>query len=505
VNPAEGLGSWPERIARKAAGRPAMTYGDQTITYATLQARVTRLANAMRGIGVEAGSRVAYLGSNHPAFVECLFATSAIGAVFVPLNTRLTPAEIDFMLDDCGATVLVFGGGSVGTVADLHNAAHPQLVAVEQPVAGALDYGAMIAEAQDREVEAEVDLDSACMIMYTSGTTGRPKGAILTHNNVIWNCLNVLVDLDVRSDEVTLVTAPMFHTAALNMTCLPTMLKGGRLLIEERFDAAMVIETVERMHVTLLFGVPTMFAALLESPRWVTADLSSLRVLLCGGAPVPTSLITTYHDRGLSFVQGYGMTEASPGALMVDANLSRESVGAAGVAHFFSDVRLLRDDGTPAAPGEHGEVVVAGPNVMRGYWGLPDATEQAFVGGRWFRSGDVAVSDVNDVITIVDRLKDVYISGGENVYPAEVEKALCDHESVAEAAVVGMADATWGEVGKAFIVLARGRVASEEELTAYLRTRIAGYKIPRWMIFLDSLPHTGSGKVIKSRLRVESD
>lgn len=453
---------------------------------------------------MEAGSRVAYLGSNHPAFVECLFATSAIGAIFVPLNLRLSPAEIDFMLDDSGATVLVFGGGSVATVADLRKSARPRLVAVEQPVPGAIDYSAMIAAARDTEVETVVDPDSACMIMYTSGTTGRPKGAILSHDNVIWNCLNVLVDLDMRSDEVTLVTAPMFHTAALNMTCLPTMLKGGHLLIEPRFDARAVIDAIERMHVTLLFGVPTMFAALTQSPRWAVADLSSLRVLLCGGAPVPTSLISTYLDRGLSFVQGYGMTEASPGALMVDPNLSREAVGAAGVAHFFSDVRLVKDDGTAAAPGEPGEVLIAGPNVMQGYWGLPDATESAFIGDRWFRSGDVAVSDASDVITIIDRLKDVYISGGENVYPAEVEKALCDHESVAEAAVIGVADATWGEVGKAFIVLAEGGVASEEELTAHLRTRIAGYKIPRSMVFLHSLPHTGSGKVFKSRLRAET-
>ncbi len=339
MNRAAGLGSWPARIARKAALRPAMTYQDQTITYAALGTRVARLAEGLRGVGVEPGSRVAYLGNNHPAFIECLFATSAIGAIFVPLNARLSPAEIDFMLDDSGATVLVFGGSSVTTVADLDGPAHPRLVAVEQPVSGAIDYGAMIAAARRDDVSAAVDLDSACMIMYTSGTTGRPKGAILSHNNVIWNCLNVLVDLDMRSDEVTLVTAPMFHTAALNMTCLPTMLKGGHLLIEPRFDATAVIDTIERMHVTLLFGVPTMFAALTQSPRWAVADLSSLRVLLCGGAPVPTSLITTYLDRGLSFVQGYGMTETSPGALMVDPHIGRETVGAAGVAHFFSDVR----------------------------------------------------------------------------------------------------------------------------------------------------------------------
>ena len=230
--------------------------------------------------------------------------------------------------------------------------------------------------------------------MYTSGTTGRPKGAVLSRtHNIMWNCLNVLVDLDLRSDEVTLVTAPMFHTAALNMTCLPTLLKGGHLIIQPRFDADAVMKTITRMRVTLLFGVPTMFMALTPSPRWANADLSSLRLLLCGGAPVPRSLITAYLERGLSFVQGYGMTETAPGALQVDPRLSRETVGAAGVAHFFTDVRLVRDDGMPAAPGEPGEIVIAGPNVMRGYWDFPDATDAAFLEGGWFRSGDVAIAD----------------------------------------------------------------------------------------------------------------
>jgi fatty-acyl-CoA synthase len=295
----------------------------------------------------------------------------------------------------------------------------------------------------------------------------------------------------------------MFHTAALNMTCLPTVLKGGQLVIEPKFDAEAVIDVIERRRVTLLFGVPTMFAALTESSRWANADLSSLRMLLCGGAPVPTSLITTYQARGLSFVQGYGMTETAPGALMVDPRLSRETAGAAGVAHFFTDVRIIGESGRETGPGEPGEVVIAGPNVMQGYWGLPDVTEHAFLPGRWFRSGDVAVAGQDGVITIVDRLKDVYISGGENVYPAEVEKALCDHPAVAEAAVIGVADDTWGEVGRAFVARKADAAVDDRDLTTYLRGRLAGFKIPRSFVFVDSLPRTASGKVRKSLLRGE--
>ncbi len=502
--PAVGIGSWPARAARKAAQRPAMTFRAHVTTYGELADRVARLAGVLRDIGVESGSRVAYLGMNHPAFLETLFATATLGAIFVPLNARLSPGEIDYMIADSGAAVLTYGGGSASTVGGLGAATRPRLIAVDGGDAGAPDYAEVLAAATPARIDTAVNVDDPCMIMYTSGTTGRPKGAVLTHHNIMWNCLNVLVDVDVRSDEVTLVTAPMFHTAALNMTCLPTLLKGGRLLVEPKFEAAAVIDAIEREGVTLLFGVPTMFASLTESPRWATADLSSLRLLLCGGAPVPKSLITTYHERGLSFVQGYGMTETAPGALMVDPRMSHETVGAAGVAHFFTDVRIVSGDLSDADPGEPGEIVIAGPNVMQEYWRLPEATEQAFLEGRWFRSGDIAVSDEHGVITIVDRMKDVFISGGENVSPAEVEKVLCDHAMVTEAAVIGVADTTWGEVGQAFIVLVSDDAVSEADLLAYLKSRLAGFKIPRSIVFVDSLPHTASGKVLKSDLRARA-
>ena len=502
---ATGVGSWPGRASRKAAGRPAMIFGDAETTYGELSSRVTLLAHVLRAAGVHDGTRVAYLGANHPAFLESLFATATLGAIFVPLNARLSAPEVDFMLSDSGASVLIFGAACAGVVDSLDAAPRPSLIAVDGARPGALDYERAIADAHEEPIHADIDLDAPCMIMYTSGTTGRPKGAVLSHNNIIWNCLNVLVDVDLRSDEVTLVTAPMFHTAALNMTCLPTLLKGGRLIIESKFDAEAVIDAIEQRRVTLLFGVPTMFAALTELPRWSKADLSSLRLLLCGGAPVPTSLITTYQQRGLAFVQGYGMTETAPGALMVDPALGRNVVGAAGVAHFFTDVRIVHDDLAEVEPGAPGEVVIAGPNVMQSYWGRADATEQAFLGGDWFRSGDVAIADRNGVITIVDRLKDVYISGGENVYPAEVEKALCDHPMVSEAAVIGVGDDTWGEVGRAFVVLTPGEAVDAARLTAHLRGRLAGYKIPRSFVFVDALPHTGSGKVLKSHLPREEN
>jgi fatty-acyl-CoA synthase len=491
----EGIGSWPRRRARKTPGKVAIVHGDRQWTYREFDERVTRLARALRGLGVGRGDRVAYLGENHPAFLETLFAVAALGAVFVPLNTRLSTPEIGYMLADSGAALLVRGGGAeAGDITD-----GPRVVRV-----GA-EYDALLAAAGgdsvDESVDEQVPAGDPCIIMYTSGTTGRPKGATLTHANITWNCLNVLLDVDLAGDEVTLVTAPMFHTAALNMTCLPTLLKGGRVLIEPAFRPGRALDLIERQGVTFLFGVPAMFAALAGEPAWAGADLSSVRTMLCGGAPVPEPLIHTYLDRGLSFVQGYGMTETSPGALCLDREMSARKVGSAGVPHFFTDVRVVRDDGSDAAVGEPGEVLVRGPNVMAGYWGRPADTDAVLSGDGWFRSGDVAVVDEDGYVFVVDRVKDMIISGGENIYPAEVENVLYGHPDVAECAVIGVPDDKWGEVGKAVVVLRAGAVADEAALLAYVSERLGRYKVPKSVEFAGSLPRSAAGKVLKQQLR----
>jgi fatty-acyl-CoA synthase len=261
-----------------------------------------------------------------------------------------------------------------------------------------------------------------------------------------------------------------------------------------------VLELIERHRVTVMFGVPAMFNAMAQAPGFGDADLSSLRRLLCGGAPVPLSTIRTYLDRGVVFLQGYGMTETAPGALFLGAERAADKAGTAGVASFFTDVRVVRPDGSDVAPGEKGEVVVAGPNVMLGYWNRPDATAEA-MDGEWFRSGDVAVVDDEGYVTIVDRLKDMIISGGENVYPAEVEDAIYSHPAVAECAVIAVPDERWGEVGRAVVVLRPGAELDERGLLDHLDGRLARYKVPRSVVFAASLPRSGAGKVLKSDLR----
>jgi fatty-acyl-CoA synthase len=480
-----GIGSWTARRARMSPDRTAVIHGDAELTYRELHERATRMAHVLTGLGVSGGDRVAYLGPNEPAFLETLFATGIVGGIFVPLNTRLAAPELAYILADSGTTVLVH--------APTHGAA-----GLEVPhILDRTTYEQSLANAPTEPIDEPVDQDDVAMIMYTSGTTGRPKGAALSHANIHWNTVNVLIDVDLAGDEVTLVNAPMFHVAALNQTVLPTLLKGGTVVLDA-FDPVRALATIARHQVTYLFGVPAMFQAIAGVDEWPTADLSSVRTMICGGAPVPAQVITTYQERGLVFLQGYGLTESSPSGLFLRAAESSR-VGSAGTPCFFTDVRVIDGEGTDVAPGIPGEVILHGPNVMTGYWGKPDATAAVLSEDGWLHTGDIAVADEDGFLYIRDRIKDVIISGGENIYPAEVEDILHKHPAVTDCAVIGVPDEKWGEVGRA-IVVAKSSV-DKEDLLAFLNGQIARYKIPKSVVFTDILPRTASGKLLKSALR----
>ncbi|MGN9841210.1 acyl-CoA synthetase [Nonomuraea sp. H19] len=484
----QGLGSWPARRARMTPERVALSCRGRAHTYGDLRERTYRLASALADLDVRRGDRVAYLGANHPALVETFFAAGLLGAVFVPLNTRLALPELQYILQDAGAQIVVLGDGQDGA-------------GLPGGHISASGYEALLEGGSPEPIDEPVGQDDVCLIMYTSGTTGRPKGAMLTHANLTWNTVNLLVDVPLAHDEVTLISAPLFHIAALAQTLIPTVLKGGRAILEPSFDVDGTFDLIETERVTVMFGVPSMFGLLARSPRWAGADLSSLRHLLCGGAPVPKPLIRIYQDRGLTFLQGYGMTETAPGALFLGAERSIDKAGSAGVPCFFSDVRLVKPDGTEAAPGEPGEVYVQGPNVMPGYWRRPEETAKVLSPDGWFRSGDVGVADEEGYVRIADRLKDVIISGGENIYPAEVESVLYSHAAVAECAVIGVPDDTWGEVGKALVVLRPDATAEAGELLKHLDGRLARFKIPKYLEFVPELPKNAAGKLLKAPLR----
>jgi fatty-acyl-CoA synthase len=336
--------------------------------------------------------------------------------------------------------------------------------------------------------------------MYTSGTTGRPKGATLTHGNMTWNAANQLLGFDFTQSERTLALAPLFHIGGLNGTVNPTLLRGGCAVLVRRFDPAETLRVIEEQRVNSFFAVPTMLDAMARDPGFRSRDLSSLRTIGAAGAAVPLPTLRTWLDRGVTMQQAYGMTEAAPGCTVLDSADAERKVGSAGRPVFFTDVRVVRPDGSEADVDEVGEVVVQGPNVMAGYWDDPVQTAAVLVDG-WYHTGDAGSLDAEGFLYVRDRYKDMIISGGENVYPAEVESALLELDGVDEAAVIGVPDPTWGEVGLALLVPSPGTDLDPEAVRTALRERLAGFKVPRHVRVVDALPKTATGKVRKPDLR----
>jgi fatty-acyl-CoA synthase len=347
--------------------------------------------------------------------------------------------------------------------------------------------------------------DSA-VILYTSGTTGRPKGAVLTHANLTFNTMNQLAHADVLSSDVALCTAPLFHATGLGQVSLPVLFKGGTVIVAPAFDPAWMLAAIGEHRIATFSAVPTMLQLLCDHPDFPVADLSSLRYVIYGGSMVAERVARAWQDRGVQILQGYGMTEAAPGVMLATPAGARDRPVSMGVPHFFTDVELapLEGDGSAAAGGaEVGELLVRGLNVFRGYWRRPDATATALAGG-WFHSGDV-VRVEDGWGYVVDRIKDVIISGGENIYPAEVEAAIGRLPGVVEAAVVGVADERWGEVGRAFVVATEPNGWTEQSLREALTGSLAKFKIPAHVRFVTGLPHTATGKIRKSELRTNRE
>lgn len=508
-----GIGTYPRRRATVRPEAVAIEFEGTTTTYGAFNERVTRLANALQGLGVVRGERVAYVGFNHPSLLETFFAANLFGATPVLVNPRLSPAEVGFIVTDSGAGTVVYGR-EVADVAVHLAGEHPQLtlVAAEGPDGPGLCYEELLARASTAEVDAEVDDDDVALFMYTSGTTGHPKGAMLTHRNLTYQYLNAFTGTDLRQDEVMLSVAPLFHIAGMNMTTMPTFMMGGRIIIHRQFRPADVLAEIARSRVTGTFMVPAMIDLLAEDPAFAGTDLSSLRSIMVGGSPLSERSIRTWTDRDVKIVQGFGMTETAPGVCLLEAQDALSHAGTAGRPHFFSEVRLVDPaTGDDVGPGEPGEVWVRGPQVMKGYWNRPEATQAALADG-WYHTGDIAVRDAEGYYTVKDRIKDMYISGGENVYPAEVENALLSLPEVLEAAVVGVPDERWGETGLAFVVLreeaftggdtvAGDASSAPVALREQLSTRLARYKLPREVIVVDELPRTSTGKIRKNVLR----
>jgi fatty-acyl-CoA synthase len=412
------------------------------------------------------------LTGNSPEHVAVFFACAKLGLTLAPLSWRLAPAELAYQLEDAEPALFLVEDDH----AALANEAGHAHDALRVPANGR------------RRVDVAPDDGDPLLLVYTSGTTGRPKGALLTHANCFWTNLSFDLATGVSGDDVVLQVLPQFHCGGWNVQSLLGWWKGACVVLERSFDPARCLALIEEKRVTTMMGVPANYLFLAQDPGFASTDLSSLRRAVVGGAPMPEALLETWHERGVDIVQGYGLTEAAPNVLCLPPEDAMRKLGSAGKPYPHVDVRLS----------EEGELQVRGPNVFAGYWRDPDATAAAFADG-WLRTGDVGERDGEGFYRIKGRLKDMYISGGENVYPAEVENVLHEHPSVLDAAVVGVPDDRWGEIGVAFVVAGAG--ICEEELIDFVRSRLARFKAPKAVRFVDELPRSAMGKVAKDELR----
>ena len=475
-------------------------------TYPELNERCNRVANGLTDAGLSPGDRVATLLMNGPEFVETFFGAAKVGGVIVALNWRLVADELSFILTDCGASTLVFDTAFTEVVEELHSrgADGTQVTtwihvgeAADRP-GFAVGYEDVLGRASADEPEILASDDDLLFIMYTSGTTGLPKGVMHTHSTALWSVITGNSTADTRYGDRYLICLPLFHVGALN-PMLSVFQKGGTAVIMSEFDPTRIWEVFGEERVTVTLAVPAMLNFMLLTYDKDAHDTSTLRWVMSGAAPVPESLIETYAGMGIEIHQVYGLTESCGPACLISPDDALTHAGSTGKAFFHTDVRVVDEDGNECGVDEPGEVLVRGPHIMTGYWNRPEATAETIVDG-WLKTGDVAVMDADGFVYIQDRVKDMIISGGENVYPAEIENVLMAMEGIAEAAVIGIPSEKWGESPLAIVVRADESVTAEDVI-AHCDGKLARFKMPKAVEFTDVIPRNPTGKILKRVLR----
>ncbi|MCC6553309.1 MAG: long-chain fatty acid--CoA ligase [Polyangiaceae bacterium] len=493
---------WPDALAvvdlaKGGAGR---------FTYRALNRRANRLARWLRDeAGVTRGDRVGVLAMNGVETLDALFACGKLGAVLVPFNWRSHPRELVELFHRTAPKALIFDDD----FRDATAAVLPEAPSVARAlhlggggVLGSAAYEPAIASVSDAPVQnEEVDAEDILLLLFTGGTTGLPKGARISYRMIAWNTLNTLIH-ELQRGDVTITHTPMFHTGGLLVYTLPLLTLGGTVVIMRRWTADEMLEVIERERVTALFCVPTQFQMMMASPRFAATSFRTVRYLTSGGAPLPVPVIHRYREQhGVVFKQGFGMTEFGPGIFSMSPEHAEAKAGSIGRPNYFVDARIVGEDNRPVPPGEIGELVLKGPSASSGYFADPGASGASVDAEGWFHTGDMARMDEDGFYFIADRKKDMFISGGENVYPVEIERALYEHPAVAQCAVIGVPDEKWGEVGKAVVVLKAGAEVGEADLLDHCRGRLARYKVPRSVAFVDALPLSPAGKILKRELR----
>jgi fatty-acyl-CoA synthase len=495
---------WIANNARRCPDRLATVdiHSGRRHSYAQMDYRVARIAGHLHGLGIAKGDRVAMLSMNSSDMLDVQFACWRIGACYTPLNFRLTAHELAFMVSDSGAKLLFYDTDLTAVVTALREKVAVAHWIGMDPMGGPSDLETLIATAAPLHNFCPQTEDDLCMIMYSSGTTGTPKGVMFHHRQMTYSCASAVAGLGASDTMVGLVAMPLFHIGGLMAFALITANFGGTTVIVRNFDAGTMLSLFgdPALGVTHFLGVPAIFNALQAHPDFMATDFSRMKATMCGAESVPESLLRAWYDRGVTIREGFGMTETAAGCLALSDNDIPHKIGSAGKPNRFCDAYIARADGSEADPDELGEIWIRGKNVTPGYWNRPDANASSFVDG-WFRSGDIARRDADGYFYIEDRVKDMYISGGENVYPAEIENVLYEMDAIHEIAVIGLPDAKWGEAGCAVVVPKPGADVSLDAIKAHCGERLARFKHPVRLEIIDALPRNATGKVLKFELR----
>jgi fatty-acyl-CoA synthase len=499
--------NWFAVLAHHAGRSPDKAlaiFGDQTVTYAEMAARASALAGGLHEQGVRAGDVVGLLSYNCPEFLETIFAANYLGAIAMPINWRLAPAEVRYILDHSAARALVCDEAFVNLGVEAIGGRDATLgaVCISGPCPDGWTPFADLHAEQHVPVRAPMAGDDIHRLMYTSGTTGRPKGVMITHANLAWKNLAHIVEFGFTSADLGLACGPLYHVGALDLTTTSMIAVGATTIIHRLFDASAVVDELERSRITTVWLAPAMVNAIMALPDIEERDLSSVRLVINGGEKMPIPLIERLRVTFPSawFADAYGLTETVAGDTFLDRDSIATKQGSVGHPCLYVELDIWDETGKSLPAGERGEVVLRGPKVFKGYWRDPDATTAAFAGG-WFHTGDIGVRDDDGYLYIVDRLKDMIVSGGENIAGSEVERVLYEHAAVLETAVVGRPDDRWGEVPVAFVVLRPNTTATSDDLIEHCRGQLARFKVPKDVVFIDALPRNPSGKVLKRDLR----
>jgi fatty-acyl-CoA synthase len=500
---------WLESRARLTPNHIAIVDGEtnQRWTYQQMYRRVQRLTKHLAGRGIIKGDRIALLATNHVCYFDLFFACRNLGAIFVPLNWRLSRYEIEYMLHDCSPKLLAFHsqcqelsvGAQMIDLLQIDGSEYEQIMdhlSEEDQNEGMDDKNGWLTNFH----RAEMKENDPCIIIYTGGTTGKPKGVVLTNGSIFWNSVNTILSWNLTIKDVTLTYLPMFHTGGLNALSLPTLHCGGTVVIARDFDVEKTVQLLNQERCTIVLMVPTMYHMLIQSNSFQETEFPTMHSFLSGGAPCPHTIYQAFEEKGLPFKEGYGLTEAGPNNFYLDPSQSRIKRGSVGKPMYYNRIKLAAEDGSEVLPGEVGEILIQGGHVFDHYWNNPQATAEALCDG-WLNTGDLGTKDQDGDYYIMGRKKDMIITGGENVYPLEIEHLISQHPAVKETAVFGLPDPKWGEVVTAAIVLQDGAVLTEKDLKEYCSRKLGRYKVPKKMIIVNELPKTPVGKIDKKEMK----